>query len=118
MPEPLFTYPKKEKLKSRKIIKHIFEQGKSIKTYPLLIRYVESNLEYQQVGVSVSKRNFKNAVDRNRIKRQLREAYRLHKSQLSNKGKNYSIMILYIGKTHLESEKIHKVMHILLNDIK
>lgn len=118
MPEPLFTYPKKEKLKSRKIIKHIFEQGESIKTYPILIRYVENDQEYPQVGVSVSKRNFKNAVDRNRIKRQLREAYRLHKGQLTNKGKNHSIMILYIGKTHLGSEKIHKVVHTLLNKIK
>ncbi len=118
MLKPLFTYQNKEKLKSRKIIKYIFEEGKSIKTYPLLIRYVESNKEYRQVGVSVSKRNFKKAVDRNRIKRQLREAYRLHKNQISDKNKSYSIMILYIGKTHLESEKIHKVMHTLLNDIK
>lgn len=116
MLKPLFTYQNKEKLKSRKIIKYIFEEGKSIKTYPLLIRYVESNKEYRQVGVSVSKRNFKKAVDRNRIKRQLREAYRLHKSQISDKS--YSVMILYIGRTHLESEKIHKVMHTLLNDIK
>jgi ribonuclease P protein component len=118
MIKSLFTYRNKEKLKSRKTIKYIFDEGKSIKIYPLLIRYKESYLEHQQVGVSVSKRNFKDAVDRNRIKRQLREAYRLHKSQLGSENKNYSIMILYIGKVHLKSEKIHKVMHTLLNDIK
>jgi ribonuclease P protein component len=117
MLKPLFTYQNKEKLKSRKVIKLIFENGKSAKLYPVVLRYVENGLEHQQVGVSVSKRNFKNAVDRNRIKRQLREAYRLYKSDLSKKGKNYSIMLLYVGKTHLGSEKIHKVVQNLLNDI-
>ena len=80
-------FGKQEKLKSRKLIEELFDRGKSINVFPVRILYIFSNLEADeksllQVGVSVSKRNFKRAVDRNRVKRLLREAYRLQKKEL------------------------------------
>jgi ribonuclease P protein component len=80
-------FGKMEKLKSRKLIEELFARGKSINVFPIRISYIFSNLRTDekpllQVGVSVSKRNFKRAVDRNGIKRLLREAYRLQKKEL------------------------------------
>jgi ribonuclease P protein component len=83
----LFGFSKTEKLKSRKAIDELFARGKSQSIFPIRISYqflpIEVNEEAGlKVGVSVSKRNFKKAVDRNRIKRLLREAYRLQKNDL------------------------------------
>ena len=69
------------KLKSKKQIGELFESGKSVKAFPLLLVYkTDPHLEIPfQIGFSVSKRNFKNAIDRNRIKRLLREYFRKNK---------------------------------------
>jgi ribonuclease P protein component len=80
-------FGKMEKLKSRKLIEELFARGKSISVFPIRILYIFSALRTDekpllQVGVSVSKRNFKRAVDLNGIKRLLREAYRLQKKEL------------------------------------
>ena len=80
-----YTLGKEERLKSRKLIGSLYEEGKSIKAFPLIMVYIqtEHTSDYPcQVGVSVPKRNFKKAVDRNRIKRLMREAYRLQKNHL------------------------------------
>ena len=93
-----FTYNSKDKLKSKKGIEELFSGGKSVSTYPLRMIYIK-NHNCNKIGVSVSKRNFKNAVHRNRIKRLLREAYRLNKNELLEAGiTDYSIMILYNDK--------------------
>ncbi|MFD0931845.1 ribonuclease P protein component [Psychroflexus salinarum] len=113
-----FTYPKKNKLKSRKLIKKVFEEGITIKSYPVLIRYIEIDDESNKVGVSVSKRNFKKAVDRIRIKRQLREAYRLNKGELTNSGSKFAVMILFIGKKEISTEKLLDTIKKLLKEIK
>jgi len=71
------SYPKKEKLKSEKLISKLFLEGKSVSAYPLRMVYLKTTFDEAvkiKAGVSVSKRNFKKAVDRNRIKRLLREA--------------------------------------------
>jgi len=92
------TYNKHEKLKSKKAIEQLFSEGKSISAYPLRLVYLK-NSDTLKVGVSTSKRNFKKAVHRIRIKRLLREAYRLNKQQLIDKNiTDYSIMILYMNK--------------------
>ena len=81
-----FSYSHHEKLKSRKLLNGIFATGKSISCYPIKLIYqsVELPLEVSmQVGVGVSSRHFKKAVDRNRIKRLLRESYRTQKPLLN-----------------------------------
>jgi ribonuclease P protein component len=111
-----FTYPNEEKLKSKSLITSIFEQGKTLKSYPIMIRY--KHHEKRQVGVSVSKRNFKRAVDRIRIKRQLREAYRLNKHALNPHENEFALMIIYIGKKFETSGKIQHQVKTLLKNIK
>ncbi|WP_127845991.1 ribonuclease P protein component [Psychroflexus aestuariivivens] len=111
------TFNSSEKLKSRKLIQSLFESGQSLKKYPILIRFQKIETELNSVGVSVSKRNFKSAVDRIRIKRQLREAYRLNKHKIYNRtDSRFAIMIIFIGRKHLPSETIHEqVAHLLQN---
>ena len=101
-----YTFNKQEKLKSKKLIELLFTEGKSVSTYPLKLIYtkVDHKGAYPiQASVSVSKRKFKKAVDRNRIKRLMRECYRKHKylvyDQLDEK---YIFMFLYLD------EKEHK----------
>ncbi|MDW5288949.1 ribonuclease P protein component [Formosa sp. PL04] len=96
------TYGKTEKLKSKIIIEKLFSEGKTVSAYPLRLVYLKTALTENvsiQTGVSVSKRNFKLAVDRNRIKRLLREAYRLNKNKhFDTITSQYAFMILYFGK--------------------
>ena len=92
------SFSNKQKLKSQKLIDEIFEEGKSVTVFPLKMVYLYTD-NSNQVGVSVSKRNFKRAVDRNRIKRLMREAYRHNKNMLiDNNVSGYAFMILYLSK--------------------
>src|SRR5690606_3410709 len=97
-----FTFNQKEKLKSQKLIELLFAEGQSVMAYPLRLVYLNMSSSEDvliKAGVSVSKRQFKKAVDRNRIKRLLREAYRLNKHRyFNNITTPYAFMILYIGK--------------------
>ncbi|MES1226963.1 MAG: ribonuclease P protein component, partial [Bacteroidota bacterium] len=78
-----FTLGKKERLKSRKSIEQLFNEGKSFAVSPCRVFYMilpfnaTSTSFIVQFGAGVSTKNFKKAVDRNRIKRLVREAYRL-----------------------------------------
>ena len=114
-----FRFPKSEKLKSRKIIELLFLEGKSISQFPIKVFYLPiENNENTQAGFAVPKRNFKNAVDRNRIKRQLREAYRLQKHLLKNdSGVKFALFFLYIGKEKLPYLKIDNAMISLIKKL-
>lgn len=106
-----FTYPKKERLKSKTTIGLLFSEGKSVSKYPLrlVFRQAEENSEEKiKIGVSVSKKYFKKAVDRNYFKRVLRETYRLNKHLLwDNAEGNYSLMFFYQSKDRLSFEEIN-----------
>jgi ribonuclease P protein component len=106
---PNNTYPKNEKLKSRKVLESLFAKGKSLNIFPIKVFYsIEatdvptSNEILVKTGVGASSRNFKKAVDRNKIKRLLREVYRTQKQDLLAKAKNKNIQLslffLFIGK--------------------
>ncbi len=95
------TYGKKEKLKSKKRIAQLFEEGKALTVYPLKLIYLESSEQPSkiQTGVTVPKKNFKSAVARNQIKRLLREAYRLNKAGVFNNTQGeFAFLFLYLGK--------------------
>jgi ribonuclease P protein component len=113
-----FSYPKKEKLKSQKLIEQLFSEGKSVSAFPLRMVYLKTEFEDDvrfKTGVSTSKRNFKNAVDRNRIKRLLREAYRLNKdTYFNNISGSYALMILYISKDGTDFDSVETKMKQLL----
>ena len=107
-----FTYPKAEKLKSKTTIDLLFSKGKSVAKYPLRLVYIAGNFDENtpiKMGVSVSKKHFKNAVDRNYFKRVLRETYRLNKHLLlENLNEPYAFMFLYQTKDRLSYEEINK----------
>ena len=109
-----FKYPKQEKLKSKNTIDLLFSEGKSVSKYPLRLVYVENPSEEDvlKFGVSVSKKYFKKAVDRNYFKRVLRECYRLNKHLLlENIEKKYAIMFFYQTKERLSYQEInHKTV--------
>lgn len=125
-------YNSKEKLKSRKALELLFAKGKSFSVFPIKVFYTATSVAVNgadnggmmnavasvvtadndsivQAGVGVSARNFKKAVERNRIKRLLREVYRTQKQELiataTNKQLHIDAFFLYIGKempTHAE----------------
>ncbi len=114
------TFKKQEKLKKSKLITQLFTEGKSLTVFPIKLIYlqVEHNSPYKiQAGVSASKRNFKKAVDRNKIKRLLREVYRKNKYLIyqSENTKKHIFMFIYLGKNELDyktlEEKIVELIH-------
>jgi ribonuclease P protein component len=112
------TYSKIEKLKRKRIIDNLFNEGKSVVVFPLRLVYIKTEFHEPvkiKCGVSVSKRNFKKAVDRNRVKRLVREAYRLNKNNyFNNITAQYALMILYIGNDKPSFEQTDKAMKKLL----
>ncbi len=116
MPLKQFSYNKKEKLKSRKQLQQIFSTGKTFSIFPLKVFYQSVNEQDNiiKTGVGVSSKNFKKAVDRNRIKRLLRECYRTQKlplhNYLLNSKKKFAIFILYIDKVMPEYDLINQKM--------
>lgn len=104
-------FPKNEKLKSSKTIENLFLNGKKHIQFPLKIIYLEtSESKNNKVAFSVPKRNFKKAVERNRIKRLLREIYRLNKHRLVKKEANLLILFIYIGKQMPDYHTLEKKM--------
>ena len=106
-----YNYPKKEKLKSKNVIDSLFREGKSVSKYPLRLVYVPILVadEKLKFGVSVSKKHFKNAVDRNYFKRVLRECYRLNKHLIhENLDKPYAIMFFYQTKERMSYQEINE----------
>jgi len=120
------TFGKEERLKSKKIIERLYKYGNSVKSFPLRMMYLQTEHTSNfpaQVGVSVPKRNFKNAVDRNRIKRLMRETYRLQKQLVYNNiDKPHVLMISYLGKEEWDYkdlfQKMEKLLTLFINEVK
>jgi len=124
-----FTLAKQERLKSRKLIEQLFSEGKNFSVNPFKIYYLflplltphlssDSHQVAIQFGVGVSTKNFKRAVDRNRIKRITREAYRLQKLPLQEKLKEkktrLNVFFIYTGKELASYKEVHDKMNLSL----
>ncbi|GMV78778.1 MAG: ribonuclease P protein component [Chitinophagaceae bacterium] len=120
-----FTYNKKEKLKSKKLLDELFTQGNSFVVFPIKIffKVVENKLPDTtiQVGVGVSKKYFKHATKRNRIKRLLRETYRQNKLSLhellNNNNKQLTVFFLYIDKELISYQTLENKMKIAIEKL-
>jgi ribonuclease P protein component len=120
-----YTFKKEEKLKSRKTIEDLFKDGKSFSNFPfrVLWKFTSASTAPLQTGFAVSSKNFKRAVDRNRIKRLMREAYRLQKNilqeYLKQEQKQLAVFIIYVGNELPEYDLIfEKTTHVLNRLIK
>lgn len=114
-----YRFPKSEKLKSSKTIESLFADGKSYSKYPVKVFFLpKENIGTNLAAFAVPKRNFKLAVDRNRVKRQLREAYRLNKNIIEAvNGKKFVMLFLYLGKTKPQYAELEKAMEKLLKKL-
>lgn len=125
------SYSSTEKLKSRKALESLFASGKSFSVFPVKVFYtldpvaVDAQRETPvNAGVGVSSKNFRKAVQRNRIKRLLREAYRTQKQTLQDAVKeeqHVTAFFLYIGKELPEyaplKESMGKVLERLIEKL-
>ncbi|PZD79149.1 ribonuclease P protein component [Mesonia sp. K7] len=111
------SFPKIEKLTNQKVIEQLFEEGKSLKKFPIKLLYVpieNKDTHLPKVAFSVPKRAFKLAVTRNKLKRRLREVYRKNKAEMLPNHQNYAIMFIYLGNKVFAYAEIEKAMLDLL----
>ena len=120
------TFSKRERIVSRKLIEQLFSKGSnhSISAFPIRIVYMEKEREKDeepvQILVSVSKRHFKRAVKRNRVKRQIREAFRHHKQILAEKvpqDTSLAIAFIWLADELLDSRQVEKSVKRLLEKV-
>ncbi|MBK7406850.1 MAG: ribonuclease P protein component [Saprospirales bacterium] len=117
-----FQFTRMERLKSRKLIGQVFSEGKSFPVFPLRLVFAKvegaEHTESVQVGFTVPKKAFRSAVQRNRIKRQMREAYRLRKNVLlqgmSHTTDQFAWMLLYTAKEPLPFAQIEEAMGLII----
>lgn len=119
------TLGKSQRIKHKKTMEALFKTGKKLKKYPLKLVYLELQDELLKpndtlkFAVSVPKRLFKNAVDRNLLKRRIKEAYRISienlSQQLLNKQKQLALMFIYGSNIKENQKKIEKEVKLLLN---
>ena len=108
------SFIKKERLSSKKIITELFSRGRVKKFRDIRFHYLaapDESAEYHQVLFSVPVKVFKRAVDRNRIKRQLRECYRKNKAELYGNqfdGLPYLMAYVYISRHFPVYEELQK----------
>ncbi len=115
------TFPASEKLKSKILIDTLFTEGKSIKQFPIKLLYhpiKNPEISTCKTGVSVPKRNFKKAVDRNHLKRLMREAFRKNKYLVeSNLNRKYALMFIFTARKKYDVQEISDCIIQLLNKL-
>lgn len=114
-----FSLSKHERLKSKKQIDALFLSGEAFFVFPYKVKYkieLQQDISELKFAISVPKRNFKRAVDRNRLKRMSREAYRINKVSLKNNLalQNSSLQLMFIF-THKEIVSYSEIEKAVIN---
>lgn len=119
-----YSYSRNEKLKKQKLIDQLFQKRKSVNAFPVKAFFAFPEEEQDiclKAGVGTSKRNFKKAVHRNRVKRLLREAWRLNKPELQkvlNDNKQQMIIFLHYSDKELPSlEQVQEKVQLLIQKL-
>ncbi|MFD2035230.1 ribonuclease P protein component [Belliella marina] len=116
-----FTLSKNERLHSKKSIKELFDKGSSFFLYPFKVLYLDcppEAIETNQVLFSVSKRKIKKAVDRNHVKRRIKEAYRLNKHLLTEKNKSKkNIAFIYVSSDISTFKSVEPIIQKILKKL-
>lgn len=102
------TFSQAERLKKQKHIEELFHKGSYFYLFPFKVLYLPATEPQHQVLISVSKRQYKRAVDRNTVKRRIREGYRLNKALLPAPSPALHIGVIYTHKEILESTELHR----------
>jgi len=114
-------FPSSEKLKSKILIDRLFSEGKSLKNFPVKLIYLPLNNPQEtnfKTGVSVPKRIYKQAVDRNRLKRLMREAFRKNKYLVeSNLQGKYALMFIYTSPKKVNIEQMTTCIVQIMNKL-
>ena len=113
-----FGFNKEERLKRRKIIGSLFKKGTSIKAYPLKLIWLKTPLPSDkfpiQFTVTVPRRAFSKAVARNRLRRRIKESYRLNKhllyQELEDSKDQFAFIVIYIARETMSFEDIDRAM--------
>lgn len=115
-----FSFSKAERLSKEKSIKELFEQGSSFYVHPVKVIYrlQPAGSTHHQILISVPVRNFKRAVDRNLIKRRIREAYRTQKELIANPSRHWSLAFVYTAREILPFAIIRNKLFLVLEKIK
>ena len=118
------TFGKAYKLCSKSLIDEIFESGETVKSYPLIVKYKSASLKSEtsfQMLISAPKRTFKNAYQRNRIKRLCKEAIRKNKqileSFLSENDLQIGLCLIYSAKDEMTVDQLDKKTKKLFNKV-
>lgn len=112
---PNFKFPKAEKLTGKKKIEELFRDGSSIFLHPFLVKHLQSNESVHRILISVPKKKMKRAVDRNLLKRRIREAYRLNKHLIYDQPATfYHVGFIYQDTKVLAYKEIEEKLVILL----
>jgi len=118
------TFPKIERLTSKRVIDELFSAGAEVKKYPFVIKYISQKNETKEkvkIVISVPKRKAKLATDRNRLRRQIKEAYRLNKNELINfclvNKIELALFLIYTGKEKEDYQVLTTKLKVLLHEL-
>ena len=123
---PEFSFPATERLKSKKQIQHIFAKGKSLKRFPLRLLYltdpIDPSTQPLKMAVAVSGKKISKAVDRNKVKRWVRESYRTQntelKSALHSADKRLQLVFIFLPGEVTDFESVRNAVFDLLEELK
>lgn len=113
-----YRFGKNEKLKRKKHIAALFAEGHAVTKFPVKMIYLPVEASVNKAAFSVPKKKVRKATDRNRIKRLLRETYRLHKNELHTQEQKFVFMFIFLDREEPDFKKITVVMKHLLTTLK
>ena len=119
------TFRKSERVCSQRVIDEIFSSGKELRKFPFIAKYILSKQQAQQestqIVFSVPKRRAKKAVDRNKLRRQIKEAYRLNKTEFQTyfqkSGTAIAFCLIYTGKEKEQYTFLEEKLKLILKEL-